>query len=130
MMRTGWQPGMTLDKMERFIILEAYRHYHGNKTQTAAVLGIAVRTLDAKLEKYESDQCSEQRDREEEKRRDDQLLRRARGLPPALFEATSGNGMESTAGNSAEQPVPVRERSEVQEMPPAKVASGGSRKRR
>jgi len=47
-----WQPGRTLEEVERETIERAFRFYQGNKTQTAASLGIAIRTLDAKLDKY------------------------------------------------------------------------------
>jgi transcriptional regulator with PAS, ATPase and Fis domain len=48
----GWSPGMKLDDVEKETILAAYQYYHQNKTQTAASLGIAIRTLDYKLAKY------------------------------------------------------------------------------
>jgi len=47
-----WQPGMTIEFMEREAVLKAWRFYGHNKTQTANALGIAIRTLDAKLQKY------------------------------------------------------------------------------
>lgn len=47
-----WQPGVTLDQVEKEVILKALSFYHGNKTVTARALGIAIRTLDNKLEKY------------------------------------------------------------------------------
>ena len=49
-----WQPGITLDEMEKKIILAALRHYGGNKTKTANALDIAVRTLDYKLDRYKN----------------------------------------------------------------------------
>ncbi len=50
-----WSPGVTLEMIEKQVILIAFRFYRGNKTQTAQSLGIAIRTLEAKLEKYEDD---------------------------------------------------------------------------
>lgn len=50
-----WQPGISLESMERQVILAAFRFYRGNKTATAQSLGIAIRTLDNKLEKYQAD---------------------------------------------------------------------------
>lgn len=47
-----WQPGFTLAHMEKQVVLAAFRFYHGNKTRTAQSLGIAIRTLEAKLESY------------------------------------------------------------------------------
>ena len=48
----NWQPGITLEEIEKQVILKALEFYQGNKTKTALSLGIAVRTLDNKLEKY------------------------------------------------------------------------------
>lgn len=47
-----WQPGMTLEDSEKAIILYELRRLSGNKTRTAQSLGIAIRTLDNKLDKY------------------------------------------------------------------------------
>ncbi len=47
-----WQPGRSLEEVEKDVILAALRFYHNNKTHTARSLGIAARTLDNKLEKY------------------------------------------------------------------------------
>lgn len=47
-----WQPGRTLDDIEKEVILKALGFYQGNKTHTARSLGIAIRTLDNKLAKY------------------------------------------------------------------------------
>lgn len=51
-----WSPGVTLESLEKEAIQDAFRFYQGNKTVTAQVLGIAVRTLDAKLAKYAKDE--------------------------------------------------------------------------
>jgi DNA-binding NtrC family response regulator len=51
----GWSPGMKRDDVERETILAALKFYQGNKTQTAASLGIAIRTLDYKLLKYKGE---------------------------------------------------------------------------
>lgn len=48
-----WQPGLTLDDVEKRAIQKAFSFFHKNKTQTANALGIAVRTLDSKIEKYD-----------------------------------------------------------------------------
>lgn len=48
----NWQPGVTLDQMEKATILQALRFYQNNKKQTAMSLGIALRTLDNKMERY------------------------------------------------------------------------------
>ena len=48
-----WSPGVTLEMIEKQVILMAYKFYQSNKTTTARVLDISIRTLDAKLDKYE-----------------------------------------------------------------------------
>lgn len=49
----NWQPGITIDDVEKQVIEKALRWFNGNKTKTAQSLGIAVRTLDNKLAKYQ-----------------------------------------------------------------------------
>ena len=48
-----WQPGVTLEDVEKQVILKAFQYFQGNKTKTAQALDIAIRTLDAKIAKYE-----------------------------------------------------------------------------
>ena len=55
-----WSPGVTLELVEKQVIIKAYKHFKNNKTATANALGIAIRTLDAKLEKYEYDNKREE----------------------------------------------------------------------
>jgi transcriptional regulator with PAS, ATPase and Fis domain len=50
--KATWVPGMTLKKMEELVIKEALIFYKNNKTKTAKKLGIAIRTVDHKIEKY------------------------------------------------------------------------------
>ena len=54
-MSSIWTVGMTLDDSEKIIIQKAMAFFHGNKTQVARSLGIAIRTLDNKLKKIEGD---------------------------------------------------------------------------
>ena len=48
----SWNPGQTLDDIERNVILEALSYHHGNRTHTARALGISIRTLRNKLADY------------------------------------------------------------------------------
>lgn len=50
-----WTPGMTLEELEKFTIKKAMRYYNNNKTIVAQTLGIAIRTLDNRLEKYQQE---------------------------------------------------------------------------
>jgi two-component system response regulator FlrC len=47
-----WRPGRTLDEIERTVILEALKHFSGNRTHTAKALGISIRTLRNKLAEF------------------------------------------------------------------------------
>jgi two-component system, response regulator FlrC len=47
-----WKPGRTLDEIERTVILEALKHFSGNRTHTAKALGISIRTLRNKLAEF------------------------------------------------------------------------------
>ena len=49
---TAWKPGKTLDEIERNVILEALKHFGGNRTHTAKALGISIRTLRNKLAEF------------------------------------------------------------------------------
>jgi ribonucleotide reductase alpha subunit len=51
-----WSPGVTLEQMEKEVIVKAYRFFRNNKTATASSLGISVKTLDNKLERYEMEE--------------------------------------------------------------------------
>lgn len=75
-----WSPGVTLAEMEKQVIEKAFSHFKGNKTHTASALGIAIRTLDAKLLSYVGEKQAGH-DREEYLRqRELDHLSRARGL--------------------------------------------------
>lgn len=77
-----WQPGVSLDEVEREVIIKAYAHYGMVKNTTARVLGISIRTLDAKLEKYESDLEAEKARRAKQRVEAEAQLARARGNVP------------------------------------------------
>lgn len=135
----NWVPGITLEYVERMAIESAIKFYRGNKTQTSIALGISVRTLDTKLEKYEADrQLYEIRLKEEnEKRRADEARMRG-GAPyrPAEDAQTSFPGsriglhLKPAAQAPAELAVPLSERAKVQEMLSRQAAPSGQRKGR
>lgn len=77
-----WSPGMSLEIVEKLVIIKAYSHFRQNKTATANSLGIAIRTLDAKLDKYEFERMEEEKKNNLEKQKKEDLLARARGNPP------------------------------------------------
>lgn len=136
-----WSPGVTLENIERQVIEKAFTFYKGNKTATASALGIAIRTLDNKLEKYELDDKSEKARHEQRQKDRDHWLRRSRGEHvPAEPEhnLTGADGAQAEAGirgksatdTSAQSAMPVPEREEIQGVSPKSAAAGGARGRR
>lgn len=140
-----WSPGMTLEALEKQAILKTFRFYRGNKTTTANVLGIAIRTLDNKLEKYELDAKLEKEREENGKSERAQWLERSRGKNTPNFintgndekeraqsvsSANAGVRVESIANTSPQQAVPVSQRQEVQKVLPRDASQSGHHKRR
>jgi DNA-binding NtrC family response regulator len=50
--RPGLEPGTTLAEMERELIRRTLEHTGGNRTHSAELLGIGVRTLQRKIRSY------------------------------------------------------------------------------
>jgi hypothetical protein len=135
----NWVPGITLEEMEKQTILQAYRFYRSNKTQTAQALGIAIRTLDNKLEKYEADgKAREEREAGYEAQRQ-ATLNRMRGIIPTETLQTHGQAMAETAPRVHVQPaqesaekheLPLSKPKEIQSVLPRQTASSGQRGRR
>lgn len=146
-----WSPGISLDAMEKMIIIEAYRFFRSNKTATASALGISVRTLDNKLEKYEQEQVEEKERYENEVRRRQEFLLRQRGNPPnnigipytptaphvsgalqakSSAHAHAGVHLESIANASEKPAVSLPERTEVQKVLPKQPSPSGKGKGR
>jgi two-component system response regulator AtoC len=50
--RLTFKPGMSLAEVERIVITETLESCNGNKTRTAAVLGISLKTLYNRLNEY------------------------------------------------------------------------------
>lgn len=140
-----WSPGVSLANLERDVILTAFRFFRENKTATANSLGIAVNTLSAKLERYTKEQ-EEHKERQDEQRiKDREFLERSRGIvgrdshnTQPIPQQHQENGKETDDGLysqpasavAAQQPVSLPERGEIQELLPAKAASGGVNRRR
>lgn len=77
-----WSPGVKLEDIEKMVILKAFAFYRNHKAATANALGIAIRTLDNKLARYEQEaqQFEDQQAAQAQTRLD--FLARARGNPP------------------------------------------------
>lgn len=138
-----WSPGMKLEDLERLVIEKAYKHYRENKTATANSLGISIRTLDSRLDKYEMDAIEEEHrngEREIERRR---LLDRSRGIvtegsfyesqiqvAPHGYDAGGRVRAEPIANASEKPSMPMPVGEKVQEVLPSRASGDRSGKRR
>lgn len=134
-----WTPGMPLEQLEKQQIEAELEFRMRNKTATASVLGISVRTLDAKLERYENER-EEQRIRDEQRRKkEEDFSRKSRGLPPLYETSTSPSSdkmeteqrihVESSQELTTELSVPLPERKEVQTVLPTQYTDFRAKKR-
>lgn len=73
-----WSPGVTLEQIEKEVILKAFRFYRGNKTTTSIALGIAVRTLDNKLAQYGEDTQTQEKRKKDNAAKGTEFLERQR----------------------------------------------------
>ena len=140
-----WSPGVTLEEIEKQVILKAFRFYRGNKTTTANALGIAIRTLDNKLEKYENDGAAQKERDNEIRERELAFGIRQRGFQQGPNESAEDReasrrsvlpssdarlSMEPAPHVSAQQPVPVSKPHEVQKVLSTKDAQSSAGRRR
>lgn len=123
-----WVPGLTLEEIERQSILHALTFYRGNKTQTATALGIAIRTLDNKLERYGADDEAGRLKLEAERARRAEILDRMRGPIQTIYGADARVRVEPAPEAPAKHAVPVPEPKKVQGVLPPE-APAGDRKR-
>jgi len=137
-----WSPGMKLEVLEKLCIEKAFRFYHNNKTATANSLGISIRTLDNKLEKYEMEGIENEASNTRRKQEREDHLRRARGEPVQYDTAATPKlntyvpktktrvGLQPIANASTQQPVSMQERAEVQEVLPGHTSRDSARSKR
>lgn len=129
-----WTPGMTLEAIERQVIEKSFCFYRQNKSATARALGITVKTLDNKFERYQKDDEMALEAKKQDEERREQLLHRSRfgagaGLSDPFRPApaptrpadnpAARDGMEPASGVASQQTVSVPIRNEVQGMLPA-----------
>jgi hypothetical protein len=145
MINLNWQPGMTLESIEKEAILQAMRYYRGNKTATANALGFAIRTLDAKLTKYQEDAESKKQRDEERHAREQDFIKRSRGIGQTIknpdqrradgtfreegSKAALVDGVESASEVPEKQPVPLSERQKVQGVSSQHASRSGQTRR-
>lgn len=141
-----WSPGVTLETIEKMVILKALAFYRNHKATTAAALGIAVRTLDTKLDKYEYEDEKERKKLDDERKRKDEFALRQRGNPPnnigiafdpiqALSQAAkvstdARTNMEPAPLTGAQPGMPVPKRQEVQKVLPSHDAESSKPQKR
>lgn len=132
-----WSPGMTLDAVEKLVILKAFRFYRGVKTTTAQSLGISIRTLDAKLEKYQSDENELERVDEQRRTDRDKFLARQRGVVltsqetgASVLGSDAGVRVEPASQSISQSDMPVPKRREVQTVLPGQASKSGAHKHR
>lgn len=139
-----WSPGVSLESVEKQAIILAYRFYRGNKTATANSLGIAIRTLDSKLEKYHADDLGEEKRYADDQARRKEWLSKMRGGPgygdqnqhapaeisPGIPSASEGVRMEPALDSPAQPSLPLSQREKVQSVLPKQTAKSDSRKTR
>lgn len=128
-----WSPGVTLDEIEKMVILKALSFYRNHKAMTASALGIAIRTLDNKLDKYEFEDEKQRKKLEDERKQKSEFAIRQRGNPPnnigatfdplqsqAYFQgAPSRSNVESPVKNPTQSEMPLPKRQEVQKLLPS-----------
>lgn len=145
----NFSPGVSLDAVEKQAILLSYGHFRQNKTATANALGISIRTLDNKLERYEAEEKEAKDNAEQERTRGAEQLARFRGQQPATYipsgaanegtesagpghvpHGAEGDGSQSTIDAATQPPLPMPERRQIQEMLPRQATGTGHGKRR
>lgn len=52
--KTYWEPGISLEEIERHAIIGALEHFSGNRTHAAEELGVSLRTIRNKIVQYEA----------------------------------------------------------------------------
>lgn len=132
-----WSPGVSLEEIERQVILKAFNHFNKNKTATAQSLGIAIRTLDNKLEKYEADGKREDAANVAYREERVKFLARQRGNVQTnpqtgndLLGPIAGFHMEPSPEAAAQSDMPVPKRDQVQKVLPTRDAKGSQQKTR
>lgn len=120
----SWQPGKTIAMVERDVIELALQYTRGNKTKAAALLDIAIRTLDNKLESYKESDL--ERDRAEQRADEASKLHQSK---PVIQTVDTRPGVEPYAQVPEESEVSVRQREKVQSVPSKQVAANGNSRR-
>ncbi len=145
-----WSPGVALETLIQQVVETAMVFYKGNKTAAAQSLGIAVRTLDNRLEKYAKEKSDNEQRYSEAKTKREQFIARQRAIPigaqfdtsatPSVYtaevarrrqeassHAKAGVRAEPLANAAPQQSLPVHEPKEIQSVLPSKAAGNRSK---
>lgn len=129
-----WTPGVTLAEIERQVIEKSFAFYKGNKSATARALGVTVKTLDNKFERYASDDAAANEAKAYDERRRQELLERSRygtgaGISNPLVPSTAPSrrdvpphverGVEPASDVSAPEPLPMSDGQEFSGVLPS-----------
>lgn len=132
-----WAPGVTLEAIEKQVILKAYQWFRGNATQTAIALGVSEKTIRNKLEQYEHEGRKQQEFEDRELAERQRQLNRARGIAVAdpeagasVHGASSGVHAQPAVETRSQHSVPVSEPQKVQEVLSSKASAGREHRRR
>lgn len=143
-----WSPGITLESIEKQVILKAFKFYRENAAQTAIALGVSDKTVRNKIEQYQKEEKDNELRAIEQREKELEFQRRARGVgiaQPNGYDANvarfekekserlrseTGLSMESSAQASQEYAVPMQEREEVQGVSSQKSRPGRPKRNR
>lgn len=102
----AWTPGITLDDIERQVIEKAFNFFRYNKTATANSLGISIRTLENKLNRYRQLDFEHRRKMHEIEENRREFNARSRGLPfiPQPFADEAPEEMAPQIDDAADMP--------------------------
>lgn len=145
--------GMTLEELEKQATLFAFKYFDSNKTRTSQSLGIAIRTLEERMKKYDDNskqiadsQRADQDRRNADVQRERDTLARMQGPSNSAFlpnntpnaegegqdvsSAGTGLRVEPAAQAPAQHSVSMPEQKKVQTVLPQQTPKGGHNGRR
>lgn len=125
-----FQIGVKLEDMERQIILYTLHFFKENREACARALGVSVKTIFNKLEKYEADNQVQIKQEEEYQKKRAEWLKRARAVPGQ--DPFSDAGLYNQGHNRVvPSPIPQvvqNEATAIEEAPVVRKPNQGSRR--
>lgn len=119
-----WSPGVTLESMIQQAVEAAMNFHHGNKTAASRSLGISIRTLDTRIEKYKKEKDDhEQRITDTEQRRREFQARERATPVGASFDHAGTPSIHADAVRRKQQENMLSAQAGVQAKPVARVAA-------